>query len=147
MLISRLLEDLNQTRYTSFCNLNTMSKKTKSPFSEAFLKKIEAILLDEKERLSKETEALGGANGSAFPEYGLGEDENAREIADFTANKPVEITLENELRDVKKSLKRLQEGTYGICKYCDKPIDEKRLLARPTSSSCVSCKKTVAQEA
>ncbi len=124
-----------------------MLKKTKSPFSTDFLQKIKAILLLEKDRLTKETVALGGIDESAFPEYGEGEDDNAREIADFTANKPVEITLENELRDVKKSLKRLEEGTYGICKYCDEPIDEKRLLARPTSSSCVSCKKTVAQEA
>lgn len=124
-----------------------MTKQTKSPFSDAFLTKIEAILLDEKTRLAKETQTLGGVNGSAFPEYGEDEDSNAREIADFTANKPVEITLANELRDVKKSLKRLQEGNYGVCKYCDKPIDEKRLLARPTSSSCVSCKKTVSQEA
>lgn len=124
-----------------------MIKTPQSPFSTTFLDKIKEILLEEKSRLAKETGELGGVNDSAFPEYGEGEDDNAREIADFTANKPVEITLENELRDVKKSLKRLIEGTYGVCKYCDKPIDEKRLLARPTSSSCVSCKKTVAQEA
>ncbi len=124
-----------------------MMKKIKSPFSDTFLEKIKAILLKEKSRLAKEIPDLGGVNDSAFPEYGDGEDDNAREIADFTANKPVEVALENELRDVKKSLKRLEADTYGICKYCDKPIDEKRLLARPTSSSCVSCKKTVSQEA
>jgi DnaK suppressor protein len=124
-----------------------MSKKITSPFSNAFLKQIEEVLLAEKARLGKETGLLSGNNDNAFPEYGDGEDDNAREIADFTANKPVEMALENELRDVIKSLKRLREGDYGICKYCDNPIDEKRLLARPTSSSCVSCKKTVSQEA
>lgn len=124
-----------------------MLKKIKSPFSDAFLEKVKEALLKEKSRLAKETAVVGGVDDRAFPEYGDGEDDNAREIADFTANKPVEVALENELRDVKKSLKRLEAGTYGICKYCDKPIDEKRLLARPTSSSCVSCKKTVSQEA
>ncbi len=124
-----------------------MKKITKSAFSPEFLDKIKEILLAEKKRLANETDELGGVNDSAFPEYGEGEDDNAREIADFTANKPVEVALENELRDIKKSLKRLEEGDYGICKYCDNPIDEKRLLARPTSSSCVSCKKTVSQEA
>lgn len=124
-----------------------MTKKIKSPFSDAFLKQIEEVLVSEKARLGKETGMLAGTNDSAFPEYGEGEDDNAREIADFTANKPVEMALENELRDVIKSLKRLRDGGYGICKYCDSPIDEKRLLARPTSSSCVSCKKTVSQEA
>ncbi len=124
-----------------------MSKKITPPFSDAFLKQIEEVLIGEKARLGKETGILSGTNEAAFPEYGEGEDDNAREIADFTANKPVEMALENELRDVIKSLKRLREGDYGICKYCDNPIDEKRLLARPTSSSCVSCKKTVSQEA
>jgi len=125
-----------------------MTKKiTTAPFSPEFLDKIKKILLAEKTTLSSEAVEIGGVNDSAFPEYGEGEDDNAREIADFTANKPVEVALENELRDIKKSLKRLDEGTYGICKYCDKAIDEKRLLARPTSSSCVSCKKTVSQEA
>ncbi|HRU90169.1 MAG TPA: hypothetical protein P5094_02540 [Patescibacteria group bacterium] len=27
-----------------------------------------------------------------------------------------------------------------MCKYCHKKIDEKRLLARPFSSSCIKCK-------
>ena len=124
-----------------------MTKKLNSTFSESFLEKIKEILLKEKARLAKETVEIGGVDEAVFPEYGDDEDENAREIADFTASKPLEVALENELRDVKKSLKRLTEGTYGICKYCDNVIDEKRLLARPTSSSCVSCKKTVSQEA
>ena len=34
----------------------------------------------------------------------------------------------------------------GICKYCDQPIDEKRLRARPTSGACISCKKTLTDE-
>lgn len=125
-----------------------MTKKTiESPFTQKFLDQILEILTHEKKRLTKEIMSLTGKNDDAFPEYGDEDDDNAREIADFTANKPVEIALENELRDINKSMKRLNEGGYGICKYCDKAIDEKRLLARPTSSSCVSCKKTVSQEA
>lgn len=125
-----------------------MTKKTiASPFTQKFLDQILEILTQEKKRLAKEILTLTGKNEGNFPEYGDEDDDNAREIADFTANKPVEIALENELRDVNKSMKRIAEGGYGICKYCEKVIDEKRLLARPTSSSCVSCKKTVSQEA
>ena len=35
-----------------------------------------------------------------------------------TTNKPLEIALESELRDVGKSLERLEKGDYGVCKYC-----------------------------
>jgi len=126
----------------------------KSPFNQKFLSEVKGMLVSERQRLEKEllkfakkNSHISGEYDAVLPEYGDDEDDNAREVADFTSNKPLEISLESTLRDVAKSLKRLDEGTYGICKYCDKPIDEKRLLARPTSGSCVECKKTLTQEA
>ncbi len=123
-------------------------------FSADFLEKITNQLLVEKDRLeselaefAKKNPHLAGDFDAQFPEYGDKEDENAQEVAEYTTNKPLEETLEKMLRDVEKSLKRISDGTYGVCKYCDKPIDEKRLLARPTSSACVECKKTLTDEA
>lgn len=81
-----------------------------------------------------------------FPEHGDKEDENAAEIADYTVNLPLERALEKQLQDVDAALKRLDEGKYGLCKYCHQPIEEKRLEARPTSSACISCKKQLTQE-
>jgi len=126
----------------------------KSTFSAAFLTQVKQSLTEEKTKLEKELGQFTTPNPHVkgdfeadYPEYGDESDENAREIADYTANKPLEITLEKQLRDINKSLARLDEGTYGICKYCKEPIDEKRLLARATSGSCVSCKKTLKEEA
>lgn len=122
----------------------------KTAFSAEFLAKIKTVLEEEKRKLTGElsqfTEHNDGKDTS-FPEYGDNLEDNAQEVTDFLSNKPVEMTLEKSLRDVKTALKRVDEGTYGICKYCDKPIAEKRLLARPTSSSCVDCKKTLTDEA
>jgi DnaK suppressor protein len=129
-----------------------MAKK-KNIFPAKFLSDIKDILLKQKENLenelnkfTKKNPHVSGDYEASFPEYGDEEDENAREVAQYTANKPLEITLEKTLRDVNKVLKRLDQGDYGICKYCDQPIDEKRLKARPTSSACVSCKKTLTDE-
>jgi len=126
---------------------------TKSTFSKEFLDQVKSILLEQKEKLEAELGKFAKPNPHAtddfdaeFPEYGDESDENAREIADYTTNKSLEITLEKSLRDVNKQLERIEAGTYGICKYCDKPIDEKRLLARPTSGSCVDCKKAITDE-
>ncbi len=83
---------------------------------------------------------------TTFPDYGDKEDENAAEVADYVVNLSLEENLEKSLRDTNQSLDRLKKGEYGICKYCHKPIEEKRLLARLTSSSCMSCKKTITQE-
>ena len=129
-----------------------MAKK-KSTFSKEFLQEIKTSLLEMKENLESELGKFTKKNPhvsddyeAEFPDYGDEEDENAREVAQYTANKPVEITLEKTLRDVNKSLVRIEDGTYGICKYCDKQIDEKRLKARPTSGACVVCKKTLTDE-
>jgi len=81
-----------------------------------------------------------------FPDFGDKEDENAMEVAQYTTNKPLEMSLEKSLRDTDKALERMKNGTYGFCKYCKEPIEEKRLEARPTSSACISCKKSLTDE-
>ena len=125
----------------------------KSGFTKQFLNDIKAKLLEEKKRLEDELSKFTTKNphvqddyDASFPEYGEESDDNAREIADYTANKPLEISIEKMLRDVNKALVSIDKGSYGICKYCDQPIDEKRLTARMTSGSCVSCKKTLTDE-
>jgi len=83
---------------------------------------------------------------TTFPDYGSKEDENAAEVATFSDNLSLEHTLELDLRDIKKAIRSIDEGKYGICKYCGQPIEEKRLLVRPTSTSCVECKKKLKGE-
>ncbi|MEK7679602.1 MAG: TraR/DksA family transcriptional regulator [Deltaproteobacteria bacterium] len=128
-----------------------MNKKPQ--FSHEFLEQVKQILLQEKTRLEAELGKFTKKNShisddydASFQEYGNKDDENALEVAQYITDKPLEETLEKELRDVIKSLERLASDNYGICKYCEKPIAEKRLLARPTSSACIECKKTLTQE-
>lgn len=122
-------------------------------FDKDFLNKITELLIEEKKTIEAELEKFAKKNKNAdgnyesnYPEYGDKEDENAAEIADYAAEVPLEESFEKTLRDINQSLKRLDEGSYGICKYCKKPIEAKRLLARPTSNACVSCKKAITQE-
>src|SRR4030042_1074536 len=41
---------------------------------------------------------------------------------------------------VKEALDRIDNGTFGICDSCGKPISEKRLMARPVTTQCIDCK-------
>jgi len=88
------------------------------------------------------TKESGNANDftSTFPDYGDESDENAQEVGQYSTNLATEQILEKTLRDVDSALKKIDQNTYGICKYCNQEIDERRLLARPFSSSCVKCK-------
>ncbi len=130
-----------------------MAKQTQAAVSAEALAKIKNGLIQEKERLEKELGLFTEKNphvtddyDSKFPDYGDKEDENANEVAEYATNLSIEGNLEKTLRDVNKALTNIEKGTYGICKYCKKPIEEKRLIARPTSSACVECKKTITQE-
>lgn len=44
-------------------------------------------------------------------------------------------------RKVVQALQRLEDGTYGICEECGEPIAVERLLARPVTTLCLSCKQ------
>ncbi len=74
------------------------------------------------------------------------DDDSSVEATAVSDDLAVIAGLQEELRDVRKALQVLQDGSYGLCKYCQKPIDPKRLEARPTSSACITCKKTLTQE-
>jgi DnaK suppressor protein len=121
--------------------------------NKAFVKEMQEQLEAEQKRLSSELAEFSTKNpanasdySTDFPNMGDKEDENAEEVATYSTNLTLERTLESSLRDVEKALSRIKNGTYGICKYCQKEIDEKRLRARPSSSSCVECKKSFTQE-
>lgn len=38
-------------------------------------------------------------------------------------------------------LKRVDNGVYGVCELCGEDISEKRLEARPVTTSCIKCKE------
>lgn len=42
---------------------------------------------------------------------------------------------------IQDALKRVDNGVYGICEICGEDISEKRLEARPVTTSCIKCKE------
>lgn len=114
-----------------------------------FLATIQKNLGEQEIKLQAELEELTGQAGKqgayqmAPPDYGSDEDENSAEVEAFTNDLSVKEVLESSLRDVRGALVRISQGTYGICKYCQQPIDERRLQARPASSSCINCKQAL----
>lgn len=115
------------------------------------MNRFKELLLAEKQKIEQELDALGSSDpnklDARYPESGSNsEDDNAAEITEFADELSMEARFQSELKDVKQALDALEKGKYGICKYCGKPIDQKRLEARPTSSSCITCKKVLTQE-
>lgn len=123
-------------------------------FLADFLAQIKQRLLDEQKRLELDLADISNRDpkhaGEYTPEYpesgGNSDDDNAAEVTNLADEISIVAKLEKELRDTVKALDALEKETYGACKYCGKDIDIKRLEARPTSSTCITCKKMLTQE-
>jgi DnaK suppressor protein len=47
------------------------------------------------------------------------------------------------LRQVRGALRRMNEGSYGVCLHCDEDILPKRLSAVPWAAYCINCQELV----
>ncbi len=47
-----------------------------------------------------------------------------------------------EVEQIDYALERVENGTYGICEECEKPINSERLRALPFASLCIACKRS-----
>jgi DnaK suppressor protein len=45
------------------------------------------------------------------------------------------------LREVKAALRRIEDGSFGVCAECDWAINPRRLAAVPWASRCIECQE------
>jgi DnaK suppressor protein len=45
------------------------------------------------------------------------------------------------LLEIDEALRKIAEGTYGICEECGDQISEKRLSILPSASLCINCQE------
>jgi DnaK suppressor protein len=58
--------------------------------------------------------------------------------------------LENEehlLMEVNDALARIEQGTFGVCENCHKPISKERLNALPYARYCIRCVRKLQESA
>ena len=49
----------------------------------------------------------------------------------------------NQLQNARAALRRIQEGSFGICQECDQDIHPKRLAAVPWATFCIRCQERI----
>jgi DnaK suppressor protein len=47
----------------------------------------------------------------------------------------------NLLRNVRAALRRIEEGSFGVCLHCEEDISPKRLEAVPSTAFCIVCQE------
>jgi DnaK suppressor protein len=47
----------------------------------------------------------------------------------------------NLLRNVRAALRRIDDGSFGVCVHCDEEISPKRIAAVPWTPYCIQCQE------
>jgi DnaK suppressor protein len=104
------------------------------------------VLREERQRVVDAIDYLHKENpGSIEDETEDETSDNLAETATATLDREIDYTLEenseNVLSAIDDALARIDQGTYGTCVNCGKPISEERLAAIPWATTCIDCKR------
>jgi DnaK suppressor protein len=67
-------------------------------------------------------------------------DQGATETLELEKRLTLEKRVRSQLAEIDRTMKRINDGTYGACEKCGRPIDPARLEALPTANMCMVCK-------
>jgi len=71
----------------------------------------------------------------------VGLDDEPADAGTATFEREKDLSIENNVRDllhkINRALKRMDDGTYGVCDICGKPIEKARVKALPYADLCI----------
>ena len=124
-----------------------------SSLTKQQLKQFHQALMQERTKFAGEIRAItreasksprgasGGRSADTAHMADLSADTYERELSMDIASSEQKV-----LYEIDDALKRLEEGTYGACQQCAKPVSLSRLRAVPYTSMCISCQRAKEQQ-
>lgn len=70
------------------------------------------------------------------------DDDEAYETSGHERMQSLIEELKHQVTETEEALKRMRDGTYGICSVCGKLIEPERLRVIPTTTLSVDCENT-----
>jgi len=121
---------------------------TRSPLTAKEISELRERLVEERKDLQAQYDELEESSFSANQSDLTGEmgfDEEYADAGTATFERERDLSLVNNLRDlierIDKALVKIDEGTYGLCDRCGKPIEKARLKALPYANLCLKDKQ------
>jgi DnaK suppressor protein len=101
------------------------------------------LLVDERKRVADAIAYLQVEHATSQddenPETGIAD------TASVTIDRELDFSLEgnanNVLREIDAALGRIENGSFGTCSRCKRPIAQERLEAMPYVTLCIECKR------
>ncbi|MDD5436394.1 MAG: TraR/DksA C4-type zinc finger protein [Candidatus Omnitrophica bacterium] len=129
--------------------LSAVKKPKVKKLPRPVLKKYKELLVKEREKVGgglshiaettlnrSQREASGDLSGYSYHMADMASDDYEREFSLGRATDEQKI-----LYLIDEAIKRIEDGTYGYCLQCNKPVPAKRLAALPYSELCIDCQK------
>ena len=73
--------------------------------------------------------------------------EDSGEMSELDLNRSTALELADRqthlIEEIDAALQRIEDGTYGLCARCGKPLDEERLKAMPTAKYDAACQAAI----
>ena len=69
------------------------------------------------------------------------EADTAREVSETELALSVAEIRSSEVAEIEDALRRIVDGTYGVCDMCGEPIAAVRLRAAPSARLCLPCQR------
>ncbi len=86
-----------------------------------------------------EEDSFASSQSDSSGDVGL--DDEPADAGTATFEREKDLSIENNVRDllhkIDRALKRIDDGTYGICDICGKPIEKARVKALPYVDLCI----------
>ena len=120
----------------------------KSPLTAKEQRELKERLIEERRDLQAQYDEIEQSTFSSDQSDLTGEvgfDEEYADAGTATFERERDLSLVNNLRDlmdrIDKALVKIDQGTYGLCDRCGKPIEKARLKALPYANLCLKDKQ------
>jgi DnaK suppressor protein len=129
-----------------------MKKNTSQTISDTALKTsidtdhFKKLLKEEYKEVEGELKSVGRRNPEHPSEWEATSKASEENMADdnlvadsmdtYESNVMILKELETRFNEIKKALEHIEQGTYGVCEKCHKPIELERLEANPAAATC-----------
>jgi DnaK suppressor protein len=116
-------------------------KPLKSPLNKKEMEPYRRLLLELKTKLIRDVQVNQEASNESTDGDVLDLADQASDSYDKDLANSLSEAERGRLASVEHALKRVEEGVYGLCDTCSKPIPLGRLQALPFAKLCVPCQQ------
>jgi RNA polymerase-binding protein DksA len=112
--------------------------------TKAEIEELRSRLEDEQGELQTQLSTLeedtsGATQSDSSGDVGL--DDEPADAGSATFEREKDFSIEQNVRDllqkIERALKRIADGTYGLCEQCGRPIEKARIKALPYVDLCI----------